>query len=59
MAKQNYTVEQIIIKLREVKVLCRQGKTVGESVRQIGVSEQTYYRWRRKYGGMDLFGMNA
>jgi len=52
MAKQNYTVEQIIMKLREVEVLCSQGKTVGESVRQIGVSEQTYYRWRRKYGGM-------
>ena len=52
MAKQNYSVEQIITKLREVEVLCSQGKTIGESVRQIGVSEQTYYRWRKKYGGM-------
>ena len=52
MGKVNYSTEQIIIKLREVEVLCSQGKTVGESVRQIGVSEQTYYRWRRKYGGM-------
>ena len=52
MAKQNYSVEQIIVKLREVEVLCGQGKTVGEAVRQIGITEQTYYRWRRKYGGM-------
>lgn len=52
MARQNYSVEQIIVKLREVEVLCSQGKTVGEAVRQIGVTEQTYYRWRKKYGGM-------
>jgi len=52
MGKQNYSVEQIIIKLREVEVLCSQGRTVGEAVRQIGVSEQSYYRWRRQYGGM-------
>lgn len=54
MGKQNYTAEQIIVKLREVEVLCGQGKTVGEAVRQISVSEQTYYRWRKKYGGMDI-----
>ena len=52
MGKANYSTEQIIIKLREVEVLCGQGKTMGESIRQIGVSGQTYYRWRRKYGGM-------
>jgi putative transposase len=52
MAKQNYTTEQIIVKLREVEIICAQGKTVGEAVRSIGVSEQTYYRWRQKYGGM-------
>jgi len=54
MGKQNYTAEQIIVKLREVEVLCGQGKTIGEAVRQIGVSEQTYYRWRKKYGGMNI-----
>ena len=54
MGKVNYTTEQIIVKLREVEVLCGQGKTIGEAVRQIGVSEQTYYRWRRKYGGMNI-----
>lgn len=52
MGKQNYTTEQIIMKLREVEVFMSQGKTIGESVRQIGVSEQTYYRWRNQYGGM-------
>lgn len=52
MGKVNYTTEQIIVKLREVEVLCGQGKTIIESVRQIGVSEQTYYRWRKTYGGM-------
>ena len=54
MGKPNYTTEQIIVKLREVEVLRGQGKTIGEAVRQIGVSEQTYYRWRKKYGGMNI-----
>jgi len=53
MGKVNYSTEQIIVKLREVEVLCGQGKTIGEAVRQIGVTEQTYYRGRKKYGGMN------
>jgi len=53
MGKANYTVEQIIVKLREVELACNQGKTIVEAVRQIGVTEQTYYRWRREYGGMN------
>lgn len=53
MGKKNYTVEQIIVKLREIEVLCNQGKTIGEAVRQAEISEQTYYRWRKTYGGMD------
>ena len=44
--------EQIINKLREVEVLLSQGDSVGEASRKIGVTEQTYYRWRREYGGM-------
>ena len=52
MGKQNYSIEEIITKLRKVEVLCSQGRTVGEAVRQIGVSGQPYYRWRRQYGGM-------
>ena len=53
MGRRNYTVEQIIVKLREVELYCGQGKTVSEAVRQIGVTENTYYRWRKEYGGMD------
>ena len=53
MARQNYSAEQIIVKLREVEIVCSQGKTLTEAIRQIGVSEQTYYRWRKKYGGMN------
>jgi putative transposase len=44
MGKKNYTVEQIIVKLREIEVLCGQGKTIAEAVRQAEISEQTYYR---------------
>ena len=46
MGRVNYTTERIIVKLREVEVLCGQGKTIVEAVRQIDISEQTYYRWR-------------
>lgn len=52
MGRVNFTPEQIVTKLRKVEVLCAKGQTIGEAVRQIGVSEQTYYKWRRQYGGM-------
>jgi len=52
MGKKGYTSEQIISKLREVEVLLSQGSTVGQACRKIGVTEQTYYRWRKEYGGM-------
>jgi putative transposase len=52
MAKKAFKPEQIIGKLREVEVLLSQGSTVGEASRKIGVTEQTYYRWRKEYGGM-------
>ena len=51
---KKYTAEQIIVKLREVEVLCGRGMTVAESVRQIGVTEQIYYRWRKEYGNLDI-----
>ncbi len=55
MGKQRrYTAEQIINKLREAEVLISQGKTIGEAARQLGVAEQTYYRWRSEYGGMKM-----
>ena len=52
MARKRFTVEQIIHHLREAEVLLAQGRTVGEVCRQIGVSEQSYYRCRKQYGGM-------
>jgi transposase-like protein len=54
MKKRGYAAEQIIGKLREAEVLLSQGSTVGEASRKLGVTEQTYYRWRREYGGMRL-----
>ncbi len=55
MARKNYTMEQIIIKLREVEVLSSQGKTIAEASRQAEITEQTYYRWRKQYGGMNTY----
>jgi len=46
--------EEIIAKLREVEVRLSRGETAGQAVRAIGVTEQTYYRWRREYGGMGV-----
>ena len=54
MARKGFSVEQIINHLREVDVLLAQGRTVGEVFRRIGVSEQSYYRWRREYGGLKV-----
>ena len=52
MAKKRYTPETIIRKLREAKVLQRQGQTIAQVVKQLGSTEQIFYRWRREYGGM-------
>jgi transposase-like protein len=52
MAKKSHSPEMIINKLREVEILLNQGANVGEASRKIGVTEQTYYRWRKEYGGM-------
>jgi len=52
MVRKTFSPEQIINKLREVEVLISQGATTMEASRKIGVTEQTYYRWRREYGGM-------
>jgi len=54
MPRKRFTVEKIINHLREADVLLVQGRTVGEVCRQIGVSEQTYYRWRKEYGGLKV-----
>ena len=52
MAKRGFTPEQIITKLREADVLLGKGESVGQVCRKIGVTDQTYYRWRKEYGGM-------
>jgi transposase-like protein len=54
MVRKGYTAEQIINKLREAEVLISQGATTAEASRKIGVTEQTYYRWRREHGGMRI-----
>lgn len=52
MAKKRFQPEEIITKLREADILISQGKPIAETIRQLGVSEVTYYRWRKEYGGM-------
>jgi putative transposase len=54
MGKKHYKIEEIIHKLREAEVHIAKGKLVPEACRQIGVSEQTYYRWRKVYGGLKM-----
>ena len=52
MARRRFTSEQIITMLREAEVMVNQGSTVIEVARKLGIAEQTYYRWRKEYGGM-------
>ena len=52
MGKKRHTAEEIVSKLRQVDVLTAQGRTMAEAIRQIGVTEVTYYRWRNEYGGL-------
>jgi len=52
MTRKRYTPEQIIRKLREAEVMISQGKSISQATRQIGIVDQTYYKWRREYGGM-------
>jgi transposase-like protein len=54
MAKRKYSSEEVIHKLREADVLLGQGKTVLEVVKQLGITDQTYYRWRKACGGMKV-----
>ncbi len=53
MAGKREKPEDIVSKLRQVEVLQGQGMTIVDAVRQIGTTEQTYYRWRKQYGGMN------
>jgi transposase-like protein len=52
MPGKRYTAEQIVNKLREADVLISQGRTVAQVSKQLGITDQTYYRWRKEYGGL-------
>jgi putative transposase len=54
MRKKRHTAEQIIAKLREAEVALSQGEKVPVVCRKLGVTEQTYYRWRKEYGGLKV-----
>jgi len=54
MGKKRFTPEQIIGKLREAEVALAQGETAGQVCRTLGIAEQTFYRWRREYGGLKV-----
>jgi putative transposase len=52
MVKKRFTVEQIIGMLRQAELELAKGRTAGQVVKQLGITEQTYYRWRKEYGGL-------
>jgi putative transposase len=54
MVRKPYTPEQIINKLREAEIQINQGMSIAEASRKLGVTEQTYYRWRKEYGGLRI-----
>jgi transposase-like protein len=55
MPSKRFTAEQIIRKLREAEVEQAKGRTVAQACKKIGVTEQTYYRWRKEYGGLRMY----
>lgn len=54
MRKKGFTPEQIVRKLREAEVMISKGETVAQVIRNLGISDVTYYRWRKEYGGMQV-----
>jgi len=54
MPKKTHTAEQIINKLREAEIHINQGMSIAEASRQIGITDQTHYRWRKEYGGLRI-----
>jgi len=53
MGAKRYSTEQIIVKLRQAEIEMGRGVKVPEVCRKLGISEQTFYRWRKRYGGLD------
>jgi putative transposase len=54
MSRKRFSPEQIIGKMQEAEVALAQGETVGQVCRTLGIAEQTFYRWRREYGGLKI-----
>lgn len=54
MPKKRFSAEQIVVVLRQIEVLLSQGKTPAVACREAGISQQSYYRWRKEYGGLEL-----
>jgi putative transposase len=54
MPKKTFTAEQIVAKLRQIEVQMAQGKTVSQAAKEAGITEQTFYRWRKEYGGLQI-----
>ena len=54
MGRKTYSPEKIVRKLREAEVLISQGNTIAQTSRLLSITEQTYYRWRKQYGGMQV-----
>ena len=54
MPNRAFTPEQIVGKLRQIEVMLSQGKTIPVAVREAGITDQTFYRWRKEYGGLKL-----
>jgi putative transposase len=54
MPKKRFSAEQIVVLLRQIEVLISQGKAAPIACREAGISQQSYYRWRKEYGGLEL-----
>jgi len=54
MPKKRFSAEQIVVLLRQIEVLMSQGKATPMACREAGISQQSYYRWRKEYGGLEL-----
>jgi putative transposase len=54
MPKKRFSAEQIVLLLRQIEVATEQGKSIPVACREAGISDQSYYRWRKEYGGLDL-----
>ena len=54
MPKKRFSAEQIVVLLRQIEVLISQGKAAPVACREAGISQQSYYRWRKEYGGLEI-----